>query len=128
MLLAPAVGLLGACSGGGGSKYTLHTVMLQMDHDDKALMQTLGDPARATPSLESLQRWGSDPAFEAYVGSVLFEGDPADFRSQHDGFKKKLEAALQAARDGDAGALQSRYFQMRMSCETCHAKYRPEVR
>ncbi|MEM7305154.1 MAG: cytochrome c [Planctomycetota bacterium] len=125
-----ALALLPACAGEGGvrSKYTLHTVMLQMDYDDKALAQQLGQPDQALGTLESLQRWGTDAAFEAYVARGTFEGDPADFRERQTLFQTRLDAALSAARSGDPAALQAKYFELRMSCELCHAEYRPEPR
>ena len=118
--------LAAACNPEGGQRYTLHTVMLQMDHVDRALSTKLHAPDAALERLEELKRWSEDPAFDAYLASPLFRGSRGDFEGLQSDYMQRLQRAIDAADAGDAEGLTEAYRKMRFSCEVCHLKFRPQ--
>ncbi len=126
-LLLVVLPLAAACED-ATPKYSLHGVMLQMDWETKQVERNLGSPSTALSSLESLKRWGTDPAFERHLARSSFQGDPAEFRNLHKLFLQRLDASLMAARANDPARVASTYAPLRMSCELCHAKFQPKPR
>jgi hypothetical protein len=109
-------------------RYSLHTVMLQMDFEDKAvqtLLRTNGSAAEVDLKLAEIERWTMDPSFRDIARRTDLRGSPARLEALRVEFLRALRQVRAAARGGDSGALLEAYLRMRPQCETCHLEFRP---
>jgi len=126
-LVAISLLLLGAC-GEGGPRYTLKQVMVEMDWSSKELMTQLSDPPAATENLVKIRDWMQDGAFARHASQRWNDERSRAFEAERAKFTVMVEEVLATARSGDTAALLTAYGRMRLTCEVCHATFRPVVK
>jgi len=121
------LGLLSAC--GGEEGYTLQQVMYQVEYEEQAIEAALetGDLATVASSATAMGRWCADPSFAAEVQTRSFTGDADQFLALRADFLGRIDRLASAASSGDAALTMQGYAALRMACEVCHARFRPEL-
>ncbi|MCZ6598159.1 MAG: hypothetical protein O7B99_11005 [Planctomycetota bacterium] len=122
---------LAALPGACGGKPTLRTVMVRIEKDQLALESLLGSSLVTPEVLErirSLERLSNDPSFAAYVDHWSFRGDRDEFEKLRAFYLDRLGETVRAAESGDGGAFRRACGRLRMACELCHKKFRPDFR
>ena len=127
LLATSLAGLLFACDVPEPT-VTLHTLMLTMELDSKAIEGGSLAPDESLPRLRKLSVASKSEAYEDYLRGTVFDGDENDFRAKLADYTSKLDRAIDAAEQGDAMGFRRAYMSSRLACEVCHAAHRPELK
>jgi len=111
---------------------SLRTLMFQVQLASNEIAPLLSRPDRYPAVAERAARIAAvaenDAAFARYEARPTYRlpsDELDDFRLFRRQFGERARALEAAARSGDAGGVQRGYAQLQMTCQVCHASFRP---
>ena len=87
------------CGGSSRPRYTLQTVMFEVDIERKKLeaaLLTQGGEENAKRAVEKLKGWFADPAIPYYLERTDLLGTPAQFRTLEASAMESIDAVIAA--------------------------------
>ncbi|MEX1023716.1 MAG: cytochrome c [Planctomycetota bacterium] len=106
---------------------TLRSGMLEMDGDFRELRTHLGVPTKAERAkllVARMRAWADEPVFRDRTESAVFQGNADNFRQHRELYVQRVDELAQAIETNDPRAMMA-YARVNMSCEVCHAEFRP---
>lgn len=112
----------------------LRNVMFELDALNWTVEPVLRDRSQAQPiasAARSMQRWATDPAWEAYFDEPSFLGDRGLFSTYLGWLRTGLEQLASAAEtttetgQGDLEGMRAGFIRVQQSCVACHKRFQP---
>jgi len=108
----------------------LLNVMFEIDTLNWLIEPILRDPEQlpiVASSARSMQRWASDPAWDAYYDEPGFLGDRTTFDLYLGWLRAGIEGLASSAEVGDVDGVRAGFILTRQSCTACHKRFNPNV-
>ncbi len=119
-----------SCGGAPKPRYTLQTVMFEVDIQRKKLegaLLTQGGEETAALAAQKIRAWFDDPAIPYYLERSDLRGTPEQFRAHEAAALKTLDALIASLQGGAMQEARDTYPDLERGCNACHAVFRPDL-